>query len=203
LSNSFPESFLLRIMAPVIRDHDDHTGRILAEWAREVPDLDTASIAVIGRILRSARLLEREIERELARFGLGVPEFNALSALRRVGPPYSLTPTELGRALLFTSGGLTKLLERLERAGFVRRETSATDRRVVHVCLEPAGREVQEQAMRAHIVNEDELLSPLGQRDRERLADVLGRLLVALEGGDGRMRPLIRPGTTAGQEAGA
>jgi hypothetical protein len=55
----------------LIRRRDD-------QWLRE-----TEALAVIGRILRIARYLERDVELELGRFGLSISEFNALSALRR------------------------------------------------------------------------------------------------------------------------
>jgi DNA-binding MarR family transcriptional regulator len=170
----------------------DHTARILAEWAQELPKLDTAPIAVAGRILRAARYLEREIERELAQHGLGIHEFNALSALRRIGPPHQMTPTELSHALLFTSGGLSKLLERLERSGLVRRERGTHDRRVTVVCLTDAGRDVQERAILAHLKNEQELLAPLSQYERDVTAQALQSLLVALELADARRRPALR-----------
>lgn len=178
----------------------DHIATILDDWAQEQPELDTSPIASIGRVLRAARYFEREIETELRRFDLSVHEFNALSALRRIGPPYRLTPTALADALLFTSGGLTKLLERLERAGFVSRERADEDRRVVLVCLTELGRERQQAAMRAHLLNEQELLAPLARRDQERLAELLRPLLVAFESGAGRARPLVRR-TPATQEA--
>lgn len=172
---------------------EDHTARILGEWAQELPELDTTPIAVAGRILRAARYLEREIERGLARHGLGIHEFNALSALRRIGPPHQMTPTELSHALLFTSGGLSKLLERLERAGYIRRERDTRDRRVTVVCITESGREVQERAIRAHLENEEELLAPLAAADRQLIADVLQSLLVSLELADVRRRPTLRP----------
>jgi DNA-binding MarR family transcriptional regulator len=173
-------------------DEQDHTGRILGEWHAESPELDMAPIAVIGRILRAARYLERAIEAELGLHGLNIAEFNALSALRRVGPPFQLTPSDLSHHLLFTSGGLTKLLERLERSGLIRRESAQDDRRVVLVCLTEAGRARQEAAMLAHLANEETLLASLDPEDRDVLAGTLRRLLVGLEGAERRRRPSLR-----------
>ena len=168
---------------------DDHVDRIVREWADEYPSLDTEAMAVIGRILRVARYLERDVELELARFGLSVSEFNALSALRRRGEPYALSPTELSRGLMLSSGGMTKLVERLEARGLVVRTPDATDGRGVVVALTQAGRELQEAAIDAHVVNETELLGPLDADTREGLTHILRTLLVAFEGNAGRMRP--------------
>ncbi len=176
--------------------HDDHIDRITADWGREVPKLDTRAIAVIGRLVRATRLLEREIEKELSLFGLNVAEFNTICALRRAGTPYRLPPKQLGVALLFSSGGLTKLLERLEERGLVTREPDPSDGRGVLVCLTPAGKQLQEEAMEAHRINEERLLAPLSPEQREALTDILRDLLVAFESNAGRMLPLT-PATAA------
>jgi DNA-binding MarR family transcriptional regulator len=176
----------------VSEEAQDHTGRILEEWQRESPELDMAPIAVIGRVLRAARYLERAVERELGLHGLNIAEFNALSALRRVGAPFQLTPSELSHHLLFTSGGLTKLLERLERSGLISREPGPGDRRVVLVQLTEEGRVRQEAAMRAHLANEEALLADLSAADREALSGMLRSLLLGLEEDERRRRPPLR-----------
>jgi DNA-binding MarR family transcriptional regulator len=168
---------------------EDHVDRIVREWAEEYPSLDTEAMAVIGRILRVARYLERDVELELGRFGLSISEFNALSALRRRGEPHALSPTELGRGLMLSSGGVTKLIERLEARGLVVRTPDTTDGRGVVVALTPPGLELQEAAIDAHVVNETELLGPLNAETREELTRILRTLLVAFEGNAGRMRP--------------
>jgi len=175
---------------------EDHIDRIVADWGRERPELDLGSLAIVGRILRAARYLEREIDRELARFGIGMTEFNALSALRRAGSPYSLSPKRLGAALLLSSGGLTKLVERLEAEGWVSRYPDPTDGRGVLVQLTEAGRRVQEEAFETHLTNEEELLAPLDADERASTADALRTLLAAFEAGDGRARPIVRRETS-------
>jgi DNA-binding MarR family transcriptional regulator len=179
---------------------EDHVDRITTDWARVLPDLDTGAIAVIGRLVRASRLLEREIEKGLAAFDLTVTEFNALCALRRSGAPYRLSPKEVGVALLFSSGGLTKLLERLEARDLVTREPDPNDGRGVLVGLTPAGKALQERAMAAHRVNEEELLAPLSDNQRDTLTQVLRDLLVAFEASEGRMRPGTPPRLAAKQQ---
>lgn len=167
----------------------DHVDRILAEWTREVPDLDTDAIALIGRLMRASRLLQLEVERSLGMFDLTINEFNTLNALRRAGPPYRLSPKDVGVSLLFSSGGLTKLLERLETRGLVAREPNPEDGRGVFVSLTPEGEKLQEDAMAAHQVNEEELLTPLTESQRKHLNAILRDLLIAFEASAGRMRP--------------
>jgi DNA-binding MarR family transcriptional regulator len=172
---------------------EDHVDRIVRAWAREDPDLEVEPMATIGRVLRVASYLERDVALELDRFELSINEFNALCALRRVGEPHALSPAELSRALLISSGGLTRVVERLEARKLVARTPNESDGRAVVVRLTDEGRSLQEAAMRAHLVNEDALLEPISENDRHALADILRTLLIAFESSVGRIRPVKRP----------
>jgi DNA-binding MarR family transcriptional regulator len=173
---------------------EDLVDQIVAEWANEYPSVETEAMAVIGRVLRLARYLERDIELELGRFELNISGFNVLSALRRRGEPYALSPTELSRVVMLSSGGLSKLIERLESRGLVLRAPDKTDGRGVVVALTEEGRELQQVAIEAHVANEAELLGPLDSDVRAELTQILRTLLVAFEGNAGRIRPgRVRP----------
>ncbi len=180
----------------------DHVDRIVAEWARELPSLDTDAVAVIGRLMRASRLLQLEVERSLGMFDLTINEFNTLSALRRAGSPHKLSPKDVGVSLLFSSGGLTKLLERLESRGLIAREPNPDDGRGVLVSLTDAGRELQAEAMEAHALNEAQLLSSLPSAQREHLNLILRELLLALEAPTARLRPLPLAGAPAQRDSG-
>ncbi|HEX9123182.1 MAG TPA: MarR family transcriptional regulator, partial [Actinomycetota bacterium] len=99
----------------------DLVDRILEQWRRERPDLDTSPMAIIARISRLSRFLERQVEAVLQEHGLNESQFGVLAALRRAGPPYCLSPTALYNSLLISSGAMTNRLERLTAAGFVKR----------------------------------------------------------------------------------
>ena len=86
----------------------DHIQEVVEQWTAETPALDRSAFAVIGRISRLAHLLEPELGLVFAEYGLTGGEFDVLAALRRSGPPYRLTPTTLRKALLLSSGGMTK-----------------------------------------------------------------------------------------------
>ncbi len=83
----------------------------------------------------------------LAASGLSMVEFDVLASLRRSPPPYALTPSDLQRAMLITSGGLTKVLQQLEMRGFVSRSTDDADRRVKPVALTDQAMPVLEKVM--------------------------------------------------------
>jgi DNA-binding MarR family transcriptional regulator len=159
----------------------DHVDRILQQWRRERPDLDTSPMSVIARISRLSRLLERRIADTLKAHGLDEARFGVLAALRRAGPPYCLSPTALYNSLLISSGAMTNRLERLTAEGLVRRVPDPTDRRSSLVQLTPRGLDVIERAVAAHTANEHAMLAALTRSERRQLADLLRKLLATFE----------------------
>jgi DNA-binding MarR family transcriptional regulator len=158
----------------------DGVDLILEQWQRERPDLDASPIGVIGRISRLARELEARLEPVYAEQGLELGWYDVLATLRRSGPPYRLRPTEFSNALMLTSSGTTKRLDRLEQAGLVARTPDPDDRRGTLITLTAAGRELVDAASEAHLANEHRLLGALTEGERERLAGMLRKLLVGL-----------------------
>ena len=159
----------------------DHVERVRAQWARELPDLDTTPTAILGRAYRLSNLVRPSIEETFAGFGLDRGEFDVISTLRRSGPPYRLAPTALYRALMITSGGLTHRLGRLEKAGLVRRDKSAEDGRSLLVVLTELGCQRAEDALRADMASEAQFLASLDPAKRVALAELLRELLATLE----------------------
>lgn len=164
-------------------DPRDRVDDILAQWARERPDLDAAPMGVVGRLSRLVRHMERAMEGVYAAHGLSGWGFDVLASLRRAGPPYCLTPTALYTATMVTSGAMTHRLARLERAGFIARLPDPEDRRSSLVALTPRGRAVVDAAVAAHLADEDRLLAPLDAEERAALARSLRALLTPFEGG--------------------
>jgi DNA-binding MarR family transcriptional regulator len=160
----------------------DETDGLLAAWARERPDLDPAPLAVLSRVTRLARHLDRERRAAFAAQGLEAYEFDVLTALRRAGPPYELTPGRLLTETLVTSGTMTHRLDRMEARGLVARRPDPADGRGVRVRLTAAGRDRADAAVADLLDRERTLLAGLSERDRDRLAALLRTLLVNFEG---------------------
>jgi DNA-binding MarR family transcriptional regulator len=158
----------------------DGVDLILEQWRRERPDLDPSPIGVIGRISRLARELELRLERVYREQGLEAGWYDVLATLRRTGPPYRLRPTEFTSALMLTSSGTTKRLDRLEEAGLVERAPDPADRRGTLITLTGAGRALVDKATAAHLENERRLLSSLTDAEQRRLADLLRKLQLGL-----------------------
>jgi DNA-binding MarR family transcriptional regulator len=163
-----------------VRPVEDAVDHILAQWARERPDLDCSPMGIVGRITQLQREVHLAQRATFARHGLDAPSFDVLAALRRAGPPYQLTPTALMRTALVTSGAITQRLDRLEEKGLITRERSEVDGRAVVVTLSDAGRKALDDALPDHLETERELLAGLSAADREQLAGLLRRFLVAL-----------------------
>ncbi|HEX5598731.1 MAG TPA: MarR family transcriptional regulator [Micromonosporaceae bacterium] len=158
----------------------DHVDRVLEQWATQRPDLDVSPMAVIGRLSRLSRLIDTELRRTFATHGLDPASFDVLATLRRSGPPHRLTPAELMRASMVTSGAVTQRLDRLEERGLVTRTRSMLDGRSVHVALTNEGRDLVDQALPDHVTTEHRLLETLTSAQRDALADTLRVLLEAL-----------------------
>ncbi len=159
----------------------DGVDRIVEQWARERPDLDTTAMAVFGRVYRLARLSGDEVERVYAAFGIGRPEFDVLATLRRSGAPFELSPGALSSSMMLSTGGTTARIDRLEDAGLVARSPDPHDRRGVLVRLTRRGRTLVDDAVAAGLARQQELLSSLSDRKQAQLAALLREVLLPLE----------------------
>lgn len=164
---------------PLMTDTDG-VEAILGQWQRERPELDTSPIAVIGRISRLCRDIERRLEPVYAASGLEPGWYDVLATLRRAGPPYRLRPSDFAAALMLTSSGTTKRLDRLEAAGHITREPDPGDRRSVLIALTPRGRQLIDKATAKHLANERHILSGLSAAEQHELAGLLRKLSLTL-----------------------
>lgn len=159
----------------------DEVDDLVAAWHAERPDLDVEPLQVLSRVSRLARHLDRARRAAFAGHGLEPWEFDMLSALRRQGPPYQLTPGALLRATLVTSGTMTNRIDRLAQAGLVRRQPDPQDRRGVLVALTGQGQQRADEALADLVMSEYDLLNGLSAADRRTLADLLRVLLAPLD----------------------
>lgn len=163
---------------PQLRDEVDE---LVAGWRAERPDLDTEPLQVLSRVSRLARHLDRARTAAFAAHDLQAWEFDVLSALRRQGPPYQLSPGALLRATLVTSGTMTNRIDRLADAGLVSRSPDPQDKRGVLVTLTARGRAVVDAALTDLLRSERELLTGLDGTQRRELAALLRVLLAPFD----------------------
>lgn len=159
----------------------DDVDRIAAAWHCERPDLDLAPIQVLSRVSRLAHHLAGARRQAFTEHGLANWEFDVLAALRRSGPPYTLTPGALLPETLVTSGTMTNRVDRLAARGLVERRRDPADGRSVAVVLTAAGREAVDEAFAALLDSEHQLLAALSPSACEQLAGGLRALLLDFE----------------------
>jgi DNA-binding MarR family transcriptional regulator len=151
----------------------DEVDRLVEAWRRERPDLDVEPLEVLSRVTRLARHLDRARRSAFSARGLESWEFDVLSALRRAGDPYQLSPGRLLTQTLVTSGTMTNRIDRLVTKGLVQRLPDPADRRGVLVRLTAAGQERVDAAMSDLLEHERDILGGLTDDQRATLAGLL------------------------------
>jgi DNA-binding MarR family transcriptional regulator len=167
----------------------DAVDYFVSQWRRERPNVDVSPMEVIGRLSRLAALVQERLDVVFAQHGLQSWEFDVLATLRRSGPPYELTPGELDRTMMISSGTTTHRISKLEQRGFVTRSKDHDDRRVVRVRLTDTGRDVFDACHKAHLENESRILA---QMDDDAVAQ-LREGLKALSASVGDRAPTAKP----------
>src|SRR6195952_2959230 len=154
----------------------DEVDRIVDAWERERPDLDFTPLQVLSRVGRLARHLERARRTAFAASDLELWEFDVLSALRRAGAPYQLSPKALLQQTLVSSGTMTNRIDRLVSRRLVERRTDPNDGRGILVIMPEEGRERVDAAISTLLTAESELLDRLPRADQDRLSALLRKL---------------------------
>jgi DNA-binding MarR family transcriptional regulator len=159
----------------------DFVDNVAARWSEQRPELDVSSIEVLDRVLRISQLMVRRSEAVCEQHGITFWGFAVLTALRRAGPPYQLTPTSLYRSAMVSSGAVTKRVSELERHGLVERVPDPDDGRSMLVRLTTRGRRVVDATVPAYLEMQRETLAWLDTEQHTQFAALLRSLLQRLE----------------------
>ena len=157
----------------------DRLDEMLAVWAREIPDLDPLTEGIVERIQALARSLDRSQEETLAEFALDRRAFHLLGRLRTYGPPYQRSAGRLADDMRLSSGAMTARLDRLEKAGLIRRLPDPDDRRGTLVEPTAAGHAAWDATVGTQAKREAMFASVLSESEREDLHRLLRRLMRA------------------------
>ena len=160
----------------------DHVDRFLeSTWLEEIPNLDFAVEGIVDRMNGLSRRFRRSLNDTLAEHGLTWEEWEVLGALRRAGPPFRRSAGELAEISELSSGAMTNRLDRLEKAGLVKRLADPTDRRGVLVELTKAGQRAWLDSTGAEAAREALIAAALTDREKEQLNTLLRRLMLEFE----------------------
>ncbi len=120
---------------------------LVSDWKKERPDLDSTPMLIVGRILKLGKKLEKSIGRSLIDSGIHYTDLDVLATIRRSGEPYKLSPKDLMKSVLITSGAMTALLTRLTNMDLIYRAPNGKDGRVKLACLTEKGKTVIDNAI--------------------------------------------------------
>lgn len=157
----------------------DHVEHILSQWQQARPDLDCSTMGISGRIGRSSRFLADAIESVYKRYDLSLIEMDIVATLRRSQEP--LTPTQLYKTLMYSSGTMSTRIEGLVKRGLIYRDTSGEDRRSCKVGLTDEGIALADALVTDHVANLQQLMSPFSEQEQEQLAALLQKLTISFE----------------------
>ncbi|MEZ8743892.1 MarR family transcriptional regulator [Vibrio sp. SNU_ST1] len=159
----------------------DAIDRVVEQWAKEKPELETEPMAMMGRIMRIAKYMETQVAELHKNYDMKLGEFDVLATLRRSGKPYQLTPSELIGSMMLTSGAMTNRLDKLEAKGLISREHSKEDRRSVSVQLTKDGLILIDQMMTEHVEMQKKLVKSLSASQKKNTNQLLKAWLSAYE----------------------
>lgn len=157
----------------------DFVDRARRDWAIVRPELDVASIEVLGRVTRIAALVTQRVEHDLAPAAVTRAEFDVLCTLARAGKP--IRASEVTAATMLSGASTTKNADRLAARGLVERLPWEHDGRVVLLQLTPAGLDLVNAAFPKFLDREKELLAVLDAGEQAELAALLRKLASRLE----------------------
>ncbi len=158
----------------------DRAERARRQWQREIPEIaeKLSPMVLLGRLNEAAQVLARDyLVLAYAEIGLKAGEFDVLATLVRSGPPYKLTPTELYRTTMMSSGGMTARVDKLEKAGLVERCPHPDDRRALTVCLTEKGLKLIKDQMPNYIETQQRAVNGLTEEEQLHLSDLLEKLI--------------------------
>ncbi|KUJ65018.1 MarR family transcriptional regulator [Streptomyces albus subsp. albus] len=162
------------------QDPRDGVDAIIEQWQAVRPDLDVSPMAVVGRLSRASRLLERTVKDTLTARGVEPWEFDVLATLLRSGPPHVLSAGALSSAAMVSSAALTNRVDRMVEKGLVDRALDPDHRRRMLISLTDKGLSVINDLVGHHLANERQQLAGLSAEELDQLSGLLRRLLRSL-----------------------
>ncbi len=157
----------------------DWLDESLIVWAREIPDLNSLTEAIVERIQILSKSFDRSLEETLQASGLDHRSYHLLGRLRSYGAPYRRSPGQLAADMHLSSGAMTNRLDRMEEAGLIRRLPDPSDRRGTLVEPTESGNATWDQTTGTQARREAMIASVLTPDEREELHRLLRRLMRA------------------------
>lgn len=159
----------------------DWFDKLSTSWVEANPEEDYSVLPPLVRLSRIALLMDAFQKEATAPFDLPPSDYSVLAALRRSGSPFRLTPSELYAVLERSSGGMTKMLRRLEGLELIARVPDPNDGRSSLVQLTRKGQRLEREVFNAYLDTSRRLLHDLKPHEIEELDEQLAKLLNCFE----------------------
>ena len=166
--------------------HDDVVARFIGQWRARDPNMRLLEMAVVGRLSRCSRAVERLVKANFANLGMEAWEFDMLASIVRSGPPYRLNPSELSELSMIGLSTVTHRVDKLAQKGWVTRFEDPTNRRRQWVEITAEGMDTVTSALPHHLLTEQNALHAFTEEDKIALNALLSKLLASLEPGSAR-----------------
>lgn len=155
----------------------DPVDHILQQWKNTKPNLDCSAMAIVGRLRRVDKSWEKQLNTVFKHHKISSIEFDILATLRRNQVP--LTPTQLYKTLMLSSGAMSTRTEALVQRGFIERVSSDKDRRSCKVTLTELGITIIDATLEKHVQNMDNMLEVLTDDEKIQFAALLKKVALA------------------------
>lgn len=126
-------------------------------------------------VVRTSSLMQKLSDRFFARFGLTDVQFNIMMILKDHSPD-GLSQQELSEQLIVTKSNVVGLIDRLEKAGHVRRDSHPTDRRYNQIVLTPKGEKLEAKVEAEYFKEVDRMMNALGAAQKKTLITAMERI---------------------------
>ncbi|MBU1012492.1 MAG: MarR family transcriptional regulator [Bacteroidetes bacterium] len=164
-----------------MKEDSDIIDILIAEWKKERPELDVESMQVVGRILKLSKILEKRTNKALKNSNIYYTDLDVLATIRRSGAPYELSPKQLMKSVLITSGAMTALLDRLTKLQLIYRAPNTQDGRIKLAGLTEKGIKIIDEAIVIRFKDAKSVVEVFNKTEHEELAILLKKLLIFLE----------------------
>lgn len=161
----------------------DLVDTLVDQWAEEMPRFNSGAKSLVYRLVYLNERYMAAMQSRLRKQGLTVGSYGVLACLRRSGEPYAMSPTAIFKALSLSSGGVSNLLEKMEKDRLVKRSADPNDRRGVLVKLTTRGQVIADEAAAFESEAEEAFIADISDAELGTLNTLLRRTLLQLDGG--------------------
>jgi DNA-binding MarR family transcriptional regulator len=161
----------------------DLVDTLVDQWSEEMPRFNSGAKGLVYRLAYLNERYMAAMQSRLRKQGLTVGSYGVLACLRRGGEPYAMSPTAIFKALSLSSGGVSNLLEKMEKDRLIKRSADPTDRRGVLAKLTTRGQVIADEAAALESAAEDAFIADISDAELGTLNTLLRRTLIQLDGG--------------------